>query len=255
MLRVGFAENVAYRGEFLVWFLSTNMPLIMLLLWRSVAAEAPFGRFGTKEFTAYFLVTQVVRLATGSWVAWQMNFDAQSGALSARLMRPMHVFVGYTTEQMSAFPLRLVMAAPVAVVALRVVGRSGFSHDSLSWVIFPFALVFAWLLNFICMLVIGTLALFLGSSRAINDLWLGGYFILSGYIIPLELFPPWLAHAVAFTPFPYILSFPVTMALGLEPRAIMLVHFAIQFGFVGGVLGLALLLWRIGTRRYEAFGG
>ena len=73
--------------------------------------------------------------------------------------------------------------------------------------------------------------------------------------MPLELFPPWLAHAVYLTPFPYILSFSVTTALGLEPRAVMLAHFAAQIGFVLGVLAVALLLWRIGTRRYEAFGG
>jgi len=255
MLRVGFTENVAYRGEFFVWFLATNMPLIMLLLWRSVAAEAPFGRFGTREFTAYFLVTQVVRLSTGSWVVWQMNFDAQSGALNARLMRPIHAFVAYTTEQVSSLPIRLTMAFPVAIVALVVVGPRGFSHDPVSWLIFPLTVFLAWALNFVCMLVIGTLALYLGSSRALSDMWLGGFFILSGYIMPLELFPPWLAHAVYLTPFPYILSFPVTTVLGLEPRQVMLTHLATQAAFVALVLALGVALWRAGTRRYEAYGG
>jgi len=72
MLRVGFAEAVAYRAEFLVWLLSTNMPLVMLALWSAVARDAPVGRFGQAEFTAYFLAALVVRNLTGNWVAWQL---------------------------------------------------------------------------------------------------------------------------------------------------------------------------------------
>jgi hypothetical protein len=33
LLKVGFAEAVAYRAEFVVWLLSTNMTLVMLALW------------------------------------------------------------------------------------------------------------------------------------------------------------------------------------------------------------------------------
>ena len=32
LLRVGVSEVVAYRAEFLVWILTTNMPLVMLAL-------------------------------------------------------------------------------------------------------------------------------------------------------------------------------------------------------------------------------
>ncbi len=255
LLRIGFAENVAYRGEFVVWFLSTNMPLIMLLLWRSVAAEAPFGRFGSKEFTAYFLIVQIVRLLTGSWVIWQMNFEVQQGALSARLLRPVHPFVSYAAEHLSAQPLRLAICLPIAIIAGWVVGAGGFSHDPIAWVIFPLSVFLAWALNFSSMLIIGSAALFWGSSRSLSDLWLGPYFVLSGYIVPIELFPPWLQHAVAFTPFPYLLAFPVETALGLHSRAVMLQHFAAQMAYVLGATVVAFALWARGVSRFEAFGG
>src|SRR5262249_46741373 len=90
LFKVGFAEAVAYRAEFLVWMFSTTMPLIMLALWSTVAREAPVGRFGQKEFVAYFLVTFIVRQLTGSWAAWQMNFEIRNGTLARRLLRPIH---------------------------------------------------------------------------------------------------------------------------------------------------------------------
>src|SRR5206468_10490259 len=88
LMWVGFSEAVAYRAEFLVWMLSTTMPLIMLALWSAVAHEAPVGRFGEKEFVAYFLATFIVRQLTGSWAAWQMNFEIRRGTLALRLLRP-----------------------------------------------------------------------------------------------------------------------------------------------------------------------
>jgi len=39
LLRVGLSEVVAYRAEFLVWILTTNMPLVMLALWHAAIRQ------------------------------------------------------------------------------------------------------------------------------------------------------------------------------------------------------------------------
>ena len=106
LFKVGFSEAVAYRAEFLVWMLSTTMPLIMLALWSAVAREGPVGRFGEKEFVAYFLATFIVRQLTGSWAAWQMNFEIRQGTLAMRLLRPIHPMITYAVENLAAQPLR-----------------------------------------------------------------------------------------------------------------------------------------------------
>src|SRR5512141_2456880 len=106
MLRVGLAEAVAYRAEFLVWLLSTNMPLVMLALWSAVARDAPVGRFGQADFVAYYLATLVVRLLTGAWVIWEVNYEIRQGTLSFRLLRPIHPLVTYACENVGSMPLR-----------------------------------------------------------------------------------------------------------------------------------------------------
>ena len=93
LLRIGVAEVVAYRAEFLVWILTTNMPLVMLALWHAVAADGPVGRFDQAQFTAYYLGVLVVRLATSNWMAWQMSMEIRDGTLSAKLLRPIHPLV------------------------------------------------------------------------------------------------------------------------------------------------------------------
>ena len=102
LLRVGVAEVVAYRAEFLVWILTTNMPLVMLALWHAVAAKQPVGRFDQVQFTAYFVGVLVVRLATSNWMAWQMSMEIRDGTLSAKLLRPIHPLYSYAADHLAA---------------------------------------------------------------------------------------------------------------------------------------------------------
>jgi len=255
MLRVGFAEAIAYRGEFLVWILSTNMPIIMLFLWAAVAREQPIGRFGEKEFGAYFLVTLMVRLVTGSWVAWEMNFEIRQGTIARRLLRPVHPFLAYAAENLSAQPFRALLCLPIAAVALLWLGTRHFTHDPVLLGLLPFALLGGWAITFGAMALIGALGFFWESSLGVFRLYFACYFVLSGYTIPLQLFPPWLRATVDWLPFRYQLSLPVELALGLRGRLEALALVGVQWGWAVLVLAAALGVWRRGLRRYAAFGG
>lgn len=255
LYRVSLADAVAYRGQSFIWLLSTNTPLIMLLLWNAVAAEGPVGRWGQGEFRAYFLVMLIVRLLSGAWVAWEINMEVRDGSIAGRLLKPMHPFVAYAFENIAAWPVRFVMTAPVLVAAAYFVGADQVTHDWRQWLLFPIALFGGWALSFCAMLAIGSLAFFWQSTMAIGEVWFGLYVVFSGYIVPLELFPPWAFAIVAKAPWSHILSTPVRLALGLDTFEQSLLDVGVQWGYVIGFLALAMLLWRRGVERYEAFGG
>jgi len=124
LMRIGFMEAIAYRAEMFVWILATTMPLVMLAFWSAVAHDAPIGRYGEAQFTAYFLVTFIVRQLTGSWVSWEINFEIKQGTMAMRLLRPIDPAWSYATENVAAIPLRTLVSLPVAIVFLIVVGRS-----------------------------------------------------------------------------------------------------------------------------------
>ena len=79
LLRIGFAESVAYRAELFLWVLATTMPLVMMALFSAVAQGAPIGRYDQPRIVTYFLVTLIVRHLTSSWVAWQLGRDIRQG--------------------------------------------------------------------------------------------------------------------------------------------------------------------------------
>lgn len=255
LLKVGFAEAVAYRAEMVVWLLSTNMPLVMLALWTAVARDAPVGRFGQRDFVAYYLATLVVRLLTGAWVIWELNYEIRQGTLAFRLLRPVHPLLAYAAENLSAIPVRLLVSLPIAVGALLVVGRDRLTGDPLLLALFPVTVLGAWLITFLAMAMIGALAFWIDQAGSLFEIWLGLFGVFSGYLVPLELFPHWVATAARFLPFRYMLAFPVEMIIGMTPRPAALAELAIQWTFVGALALGARGAWALGLRRFAAFGG
>ena len=255
LLKVGFAEALAYRAEMFVWLLSTNMPLVMLALWTAVARDAPVGRFGQKDFVAYYLATLVVRLLTGAWVIWELNFEIRQGTLAFRLLRPVHPLLAYAAENLSALPVRMRISLPIAAGALWVVGRERVTHDPVLLAILPLTILGAWLITFLAMAIIGSLAFWVEQAGSLFEIWLGLFGVFSGYLVPLELFPGWVAAIARFLPFRYMLAFPVELVIGMTPRTDALLELAVQWGFVGLLALGARLVWRLGLRRFAAFGG
>ena len=265
LLRVGFAEMVAYRAEFLVWILTTNMPLVMMALWNAVAADGPVGRFTQQDLRTYFLATLVVRILTSTWMVWELTMDIRQGRLATRLLRPMHPLIAYSAQHLAAVPLRTLMVSPIIVVLL----LSMASHSAVAGVPSPLAdpqrlaivlaaLAGAWLLLFLTMVIIGTLAMFVDSALSVFELWLGVHFILSGYLVPIELLPDllpaWARQLPYVLPFWYSLGFPVETAVGMLDTGAALRALGVQWLYVVGLLVTAMLVWRAGLRRFVAFG-
>jgi ABC-2 type transport system permease protein len=254
LLRVGVAEAVAYRAEFVVWLLTTTLPLVMLALWSEVAREGPIAGYSGADFVAYYLVAFVVRQLTGVWVAWDMNRDIKEGQMSMRLLRPIHPLVAYAAENLAVLPLRLSLSLPAAVIALLLAGRDHLTRDPVMLLFFALATGGGWLLAFGIMAMVGALAFFIESTALVFEIWFGLFTLCSGYLIPLSLFPTWLRVPLNYLPFRPMLGLPVEILIGRLDRAQALLGLGIEWGYVGLAFAGAIWLFDRGTRRYAAFG-
>jgi ABC-2 type transport system permease protein len=255
LFRIGFAGMVAYRAEFLVWILTTNMPLVMMALWNAVAMDGPVGRFSQKQFNTYYLAVLVVRIVTSSWMVWELTMDIRQGRLATRLLRPLHPLLTYSAEHLAAVPMRAIVVAPLIGILIWVMDFQLPLADPARLGIFLLSLVGAWFLLFFTMVLIGSLAMFVDSALSVFEIWLGIHFVLSGYLVPIELLPAWavkLSHAL---PFYYTLAFPAETAVGLLDPASALRALGIQWLYLAGTALAALAVWRAGMRRFVAFGG
>lgn len=254
MLRVGVAETVAYRAEFLVWILTTTIPLVMLALWSTVASEGPFRQYRQADFVAYFLGILIVRNVAGSWVGWQISEEIRMGTMAMRLLRPVHPFFALAASHAAAIPFRCVVALPIAFGLLISSGASALTTEPLQLAMLVPALVAAWMITFSLMFAIGTLAFFITRAMGLFSLYFIVFTLLSGYLMPIAMLPEPLATIAEWSPFRFMLAFPVelmTQPMSGERLALLM---GVQYGWMIAIFTLTMALWRHGIRRFEAVG-
>ncbi|MGQ0504561.1 MAG: ABC transporter permease [Myxococcaceae bacterium] len=260
MMRVGFASVIAYRAEMIVWVISTTMPFINLALWsavsRSGAVLSESGKsYEQPDFIAYFLATFVVRQLTGSWASWEMNFDIRSGKLAMRLLRPIHPLWNYAVENLAAIPLRVVVSLPVVAIMAWTVGMGSIPTSLVQWALVLVSFLGGWLITLFVNLAMGSLALHMESSIKVMDVYLSVYFVFSGYIVPVDLFPEGIRAFAQVLPFRYQIGLPTEIFIGRHPFGEALPLLAAQWAWVAVTFGLTWIIWRTGLRRFEAYGG
>lgn len=255
LLRVGLSEVVAYRAEFIVWILTTNMPFVMLAIWHAVASDGPVGRFGRTDFVAYYLGGWVIRLLTSTWLVWELGMEVRNGTLSARLLRPLHPLFAFSAEHLAALPMRALIVSPVVAVLVATAGDRLAIRDPRVLLIFSASMAGAWLLIFFTMVLLGSMSFFLESALGVFEMWLALFAVLSGYLVPLELLPPVVAHIARLSPFDKMLAFPLETLIGLRDLGTAARDLAVQWAYVLVMAVVGLSVWRRGVRRYVAFGG
>lgn len=256
--RLGAAETLAYRASLLVWILTTTFPLISLVLWRALAESGPIGGWAQADFDRYFVAAFVVRQLTAAWVAWDLDRQIRTGEISLLLLRPISPVLHHVTMNLSTQPLRLALAAPLALVVLLV--GSGLSREG-AWLddprlypLVPLALVFAWALTFVTQFCVACLAFWLTRAATLYEIYLGGFIVLSGYTVPTALFPERLAVVARALPFHAALGFPVELIVGRLDLDEALAHLGLQLAWLLAFGLLARVLWRRGLRAHGAFG-
>lgn len=259
LMRIGFSEALAYRAEMVVWVFATTMPLIMMTVWTAVAADVPVvgaGRsWNSSAFVAYFLVVFIVRQLISSWAAWEINFEVRQGLLSMRLLRPIHPVVSYLVQNLAYLPLRFLVTAPLAAVLVFSDAGTHVERRPLMWFIWAFAMLGGWMITFFVNIAIGALSMFMESSVKIMDVWLAAFFVFSGYLFPIDLFPGWLRAVSDYLPFRYQIGLPVELVTGSLDVTVALGLLARQWAWALGMMAGALAIWNTGLRRFQAVGG
>lgn len=254
LFRVSFSRLVAYRAEMTIWILTATLPLIMLALWNTVAADGAIEGFGQVEIARYFVATLIVRQLTGAWIVWQLNWEIRQGSLSPRLLKPVHPLWQDVMWMFSALPFRVVILSPllVALVLWRPELWQWPAGDAFALFVVSAGLAFA--LSYLVQAVFGILSFWLDQSMGLFGVWFGLYTVFSGYIAPLAFFPGWARDALWWLPFRAMLATPVELLGGFATPAEAAPAVLVQLGWTALFAILATVMWRRGLRRYGAFG-
>jgi ABC-2 type transport system permease protein len=260
LVSVQHAVMLAYRAEIYLWVIAMLLPFMMMSIWTKAAGSAGGGggHFAMTpiEYARYFFAVFVVRQFTAVWFIYDFEWQVMEGRLSYYLLRPMHAIWNFVAahfgEQLARFPFFVVIA-----VIFFCIYPQALWLPSVDAVVFGIVAIYAaFAVRFAMQSCLGMLTFWYERATSLDQLMMVPYIFLSGYIIPLDDFPPHVAAVVRLTPFPYFIDFPVriiTGRLGMRDASLYS-GFGIMLVWFGIFFLIARTLWKRGLRQYAGQG-
>jgi len=262
VVNIGIQNLLVYRVNFLFRAAFGLIPLTAtLMLWRAIFegkdAGATIADYSLAQMISYYLIITIVDALTAvNEDDWQIAADIKDGNISQFLLKP----IDYLTYRLFLFftgrVIYTVMAiVPVGLFILYLNNYLVAPASGTATAVFAVSIVLTALLQFFISYTMALLAFWILEVATLIFVLFAFEYIAGGHLFPLDILPPAIQRVLEFTPFPYLLYFPVSVYLGRVQDAAMWTGLAIQAGWVLGAYGLARFVWSRGIKKYSAVGG
>lgn len=259
---IGIQNTLVYRSNFLFRAAFGLVPLAgTVFLWKAIYADkapgAGIGDYTLAQMISYYLIlTLVDALTVVAEDDWQIAADIREGTISQFLVRP----INYLAYRLSLYLAGRTIYTLVALVpvGLFLFGMREYLVGPASWgllVLTLFSTLLAGLLQFLIAYTLALLAFWVLDVSTFIFIAFAIEYLASGHLFPLDILPQGLQTVLQFTPYPYLLYFPVGLYLGRFTEIQILQGFAMQMMWVCIAYAMARGVLRRGVRRYSAFGG
>jgi ABC-2 type transport system permease protein len=262
--RAALSERLAYRADFFLTTTLRFLPMLTtILLWQAIyagAGEEPLAGFSFNQMIAYLLLVHISRMFSSMpGLAYGIARDIRDGSLKKYLLQPIDMIaylVAYRVAHKAAYIVT--SALPYAGLFFLCQHFGGFfDHwpDALTLAAYFVSLLLAFLIGFFFEACIGMVGFWFLEVTSflyvINTL----NFFVSGHMFPLDLLPPVWATVLKLLPFQYMAYFPAAVFLGKVQGPDLLFGLLAELAWALAFIVLARVLFRLGLRRYSAYGG
>lgn len=231
--------------------------LALYFFWSALlGGRNDFLGYSREQMLSYVLAMNILRSFVFTGRGWELVGEIASGRISSYLLRPVS-YLGYSLSLDMAQKTIHVFSAFLEVGLLVAVVRAPIylPHCAATWVLFAAAVAASSLIFFLLEFLISTLAFW--TSESGGPLFCFELFLqfAAGTFFPIDVLPRSLQTALAATPFPYMVFFPINIYLERMSPAETGRILAIQGFWLVLIYSLAQMLWARGLRNYAAEGG
>jgi ABC-2 type transport system permease protein len=261
IFRVSLIERMVYRLDFFVATIFRFLPMITtILLWKAIyegSGRARLADYSYREMIAYLLLVHISRMFSSMpGLAGGIARDIRDGSLKKYLLQPIDM-VAYLLSYRLAHKVAYIATTALPYALLFFLCREFFTTlpDLPTALAYVASLLLGFLVGFFfdtCVGMIGFWFLevtsFLYVVNTVN-------FFVSGHMFPLDLLPaPWPAVLKAL-PFSYMAYFPAAVFLGKVQGQELVNGLLGELAWAVVLVVICRWLYRLGLRRYSAYGG
>jgi viologen exporter family transport system permease protein len=261
ILRASLIERMAYRGDFLLGTILRFLPMVTtILLWHAIYAGAEtdsLSNFSLREMIAYLLLVHISRMFSSMpGLAGGIARDIRDGTLKKYLIQPIDM-IGFLASYRVAHKVAYIVTSALPYALLFFLCRDyfdGFPPAS-TMLAYVASLLLAFVVGFFFEATIGMIGFWFLEVTSLLYVVNTLNFFVSGHMFPLDLLPPFWASVLKTLPFQYMAYFPAAVFLGKIQGTALVYGLLGELAWALVFIALSRWLYRLGLRRYSAYGG
>jgi ABC-2 type transport system permease protein len=255
--QVNWAEQWQYRANLIMYLLYWLVsPIIYMAVWTSIArSQGNVNGLTANDFTTYYMLLLVVDQLTSNITIHIFGYKIQDGTLSGELIRPIHPMLTNTLVNNIAFKGFTIMGfIPIWIIFLFLF-QPDFSAVTWQGILLAVpAVILGFFIHFLLSAAITCLAFWTTRVFSIHEFYFALSVLFSGQFVPLQLMPKLVQDIAQFMPFQFLIYFPIQLILGRFSPDQITGGFLIGSLWLAAGLGLFVLVWREGIKRFSAVG-
>ena len=264
ILRASIITALEYKANSMVGlFAILSGLLVEYLIWSMVYASETTAQtiqgltseWSFDRLIAYIFLSMIIGQLKSSWVtSHEMIMQIRQGFMNQYIVKPLSFF-SYHLMNFIGTNILYYVPYSLLIVFSPMIFNDIIFINSVQIPFFLLALIMSIYLSYSIYFFMVCFAFWFGEVRALLAAYNISMFVLAGQIIPLDFFPAGYNQVINFTPIPYLIKFPVDIAMA---QNINIEHW-IKFLLIGIIWCVVMrmlssMLYNLGIKRYEAFG-
>ena len=264
ILRINWINALEYRANALIGLFAILSGLfIEYQIWSlifssnnqlSVNMAGSSSPYSFKQLIVFIFLSIIVGQLKSSWVtSSQMILEIRQGLINKYLIRPISYFWYHFMMFIGVNSLYMIVYFTLLLLFIFIFPGMIFPTTA-SFIGFIISLIISIYLSHCIYFIMVCIAFWFGEVRSIVVAYNLGMLMISGQYIPIRLFPPDVLSIINWTPIPYLVDFPVSIATGLINQWdwIGSIQYAIFWCIILTIV--SLLIYNRGIKKYEAYG-
>ena len=263
ILRISLVERLVYRADFFVTTFFRFLPLATtFLLWEAIytgSGKEEIVGFTKNNMIAYLLLVQISRMFSSMpGLSTGIARDIRDGNLKKYLLQPIDM-LWYLVSYRGAHKMAYIATTALPYGLLFFLFGHVFDPlpGPLTLLAYFVSLLLAFIIGFFFEACIGIAGFwFMEVTSLMYVINILNYFV-SGQMFPLELLReyPIVLKLLQWLPFHYLAYFPAMVYMKKIQDTALLEGLLIELCWAIGLILLSRWLYKLGLRRYSAFGG
>jgi len=252
--KISFLNTITYIWDaFSLTFFLLLLVYVYINLWTAIfGTQVTIEGFTLPMLIWYVMLTESIFTSTRD-ITNQINRDIQSGQIAYMMNKPYSYMFFKFAESLGSTALHfIIMLSTGSLLAYVMVGPMQFNFLNFPAVLLVSVLAVS--INIMANIIIGLMAFWFEDSKGFRFIYAKFVLIFGGVLIPLEIYPNWLADILNYLPFAYI-GYHVGKLFVMFDIWYFLEILAVQAIWLSVFILIGWLLYKGGTRKVSINGG